>query len=106
QYLAVGVGGEAREYAPMHPGALAGSLTGVYLGVSHSDHDRLLYEDRAAIDGRNGPNSYHCFAANRISYFLKVRGPSLAIDGACSSSLAAIHLACQGLRTGDCDLAL
>ncbi|MCE9613944.1 MAG: polyketide synthase [Lentisphaerae bacterium] len=104
--LVLEVAWEALEHAAIDPTRLAGSLTGVYIGVSHCDHDRLLYQDRARIDAYNGPNTYHCFAANRLSYFLKLRGPSLAVDGACSSSLAAIHLACQSLRGGDCDLAL
>ncbi|ESS66711.1 polyketide synthase PksL [Methyloglobulus morosus KoM1] len=44
--------------------------------------------------------------ANRVSYFMNFSGPSLAIDSACSSSLTAVHLACQSLNSGDCKLAL
>ena len=104
--LVMEVAWEALESAGIDPTGLAYSKTGVFIGLSHSDHDRLLYQDRARIDGYNGPNTYHCFAANRLSFFLNVRGPSLAVDTACSSALVAIHLACQSLRSGESDLAL
>ena len=104
--LVLEVAWEALESAGVDPAGLAYSQTGVFIGVSHSDHDRLLYSDHARIDGYNGPNTYHCFAANRLSYFLNVRGPSMAIDTACSSSLVAVHLACQSLISGESDLAL
>ncbi len=104
--LVLEVAWEALESAGVDPAGLAYSQTGVFIGVSHSDHDRLLYSDHARIDGYNGPNTYHCFAANRLSYFLNVRGPSMAIDTACSSSVVAVHLACQSLISGESDLAL
>ncbi|WP_160138415.1 SDR family NAD(P)-dependent oxidoreductase [Chryseobacterium sp. c4a] len=44
--------------------------------------------------------------ANRISYFCNFTGPSLTIDTMCSSSLTALHLACQSIRQGDCQLAI
>jgi acyl transferase domain-containing protein len=104
--LVLEVGWEALESAAIDPLKLAYSATGVFIGVSHCDHNALLYSDRTRIDGYNGPNTYYCFAANRLSHFLNLRGPSMAVDTACSSSLTAIHLACQSLRTGEIDLAL
>ena len=44
--------------------------------------------------------------ANRISYFFDLRGTSLALDTACSSSMVAVHLACQGLWRGELSMAL
>jgi acyl transferase domain-containing protein len=44
--------------------------------------------------------------SNRISYFFNLKGPSITVDTACSSSLVGIHLACQGLRTGEAEQAV
>lgn len=44
--------------------------------------------------------------ANRISYLLDLQGPSITIDTACSSSITALHLACEALRNGECDQAV
>ncbi len=46
------------------------------------------------------------FLTTRVSYCLNLRGPSVAIQTACSTSLVAIHLACQSLLSGECDMAL
>jgi len=46
------------------------------------------------------------FLATRVSYKLNLRGPSFAVQSACSTSLVAVHLACQSLLSGDCDIAM
>jgi len=46
------------------------------------------------------------FLASRVSYKLGLRGPSVTVQTACSTSLVAIHMACRALQSGDCDLAL
>lgn len=106
QRLVLEVVWEALENANILPAALAGTRTGVFLGISHSDYDRLIYQDYDRISPHHGTSTYHCIAANRVSYVLDLRGPSLAVDTACSSSLVAAHLACQSLRCGECDLAI
>lgn len=106
QRLVLEVAWEALEDAGLVPAKLAGSQTGVFIGISHSDHNRILYRDLSGIDAYNGPDTYLCIAANRLSYLLNLQGPSMAIDTACSSSLVAVHLACQSLRSGESQLAI
>ncbi|OEV23062.1 hypothetical protein AN219_26600, partial [Streptomyces nanshensis] len=48
----------------------------------------------------------HAGVANRVSYTLDLRGPSVGVDTMCSSSLTALHLACASLRSGESELAL
>lgn len=106
QRLILEVAWEALENAAIDPTSLSDSQTSVFIGVSHCDHHKLLYSDPLHIDAYNGPNTYYCFTANRLSYLLNLHGPSMAIDTACSSSLVAVHLACQSLRSGESDNAL
>ncbi|MBV9229928.1 MAG: AMP-binding protein [Chloroflexi bacterium] len=106
QRLLLEVAWEALENAGQAPDRLAGSQTGVFIGISSSDYARLLFNDLSNIDAYSGTGNAHSIAANRLSYLLDLRGPSIALDTACSSSLVAVHLACQSLRNGECNLAL
>jgi myxalamid-type polyketide synthase MxaB len=106
QRLLLEVAWEALENAGLAADRLAGTDTGVFVGISHSDYDRLIYSDLDRLNGYNGTGSYHSIAANRLSYVLDLRGPSLVVDTACSSSLVALQLACESLRSGETDLAL
>jgi 3-oxoacyl-(acyl-carrier-protein) synthase/SAM-dependent methyltransferase/NAD(P)-dependent dehydrogenase (short-subunit alcohol dehydrogenase family)/acyl carrier protein len=99
---------EALEDAGQVAAHLAGSATGVFIGVqSHSNDYYTLQSHRVdRIDTYTALGTAHSILANRLSFLLDLRGPSLAIDTACSSSLVAVHMACQSLKTGDCDLAV
>ncbi|MER7362364.1 beta-ketoacyl synthase N-terminal-like domain-containing protein [Nonomuraea wenchangensis] len=97
---------EALEHAGHAPRTLAGSRTGVYAGLSGTEYAHLTAADLAAVDAWTATGAALSIAANRVSYLLDLRGPSLAVDTACSSSLVATHLAVTGLRAGECDLAL
>ena len=88
------------------PRMLAGSHTTVIIGIAANDYALLQMRDAANVDGYAGTGSAGSIAANRLSYYFDLRGPSLAIDTACSSSLVAIHLACESLRRGESTLAL
>ncbi|WP_052020362.1 type I polyketide synthase [Actinokineospora spheciospongiae] len=88
------------------PTALAGSSTGVFVGMMSSEWATLHMSDYAGLTAHRGSGNGYCMAANRISYHLDLRGPSTAVDTACSSSLVATHLACTAIRAGDCDSAI
>lgn len=106
QRLLLEVTWEALEEAGVRPDRLAGSSTGVFVGIFMDDYRRLQLADPTGIGSYAGTGSTFSIAANRISYQLDLRGPSLAVDTACSSSLVAIHLACQSLLNGETTLAI
>lgn len=106
QRLLLEIAWEALEDAGYSPQGLAGSQTGVYLGISNSDYGRAMMARREQLHVYSASGSAYSVAAGRLSYFLGLHGPSVAIDTACSSSLSAVHLACQALRLGECDMAL
>lgn len=106
QRLVLEAAWEALEDAAIAPTGLAGSRTGVFLGISGSDYGRLQPADTAQPSRFSGTGQALSIAANRLSYLLDLHGPSLALDTACSSSLVAVHLAVRSLRSGESDLAL
>ena len=106
QRLLLEAGWRALEDAGQPADALAGSRTGVYVGASWHDYELL----RLGRGARPTPHSLYGNAldvvAARLSYFFKLRGPSLAVETGCSSSLVALHLAVQALRSGEVDAAI
>jgi acyl transferase domain-containing protein len=105
QRLILELSWEACEDAGIIPGSLGGRRAGVFIGA--------IWDDYAALLRRAGALTAHAFTgvqrgiiANRVSYSLGLRGPSMTIDAAQASSLVAVHMAADSLRRGDCDLAL
>jgi len=106
QRFVLEVAWEAIEDAGLPLEALQRCRTGVFLGLYGSDYLTLQFSEPTEINVYTAPGAAHSIAANRLSYLLDLRGPSLVVDTACSSSLVAVHLACRALRDGDCDMAL
>jgi acyl transferase domain-containing protein/acyl carrier protein/Zn-dependent alcohol dehydrogenase len=110
QRLLLEVSWEALERAGQRLDRLAGTETGVFVGISTHDYATRLIgqgaEGMDRIDPYYGTGNTLSVASGRISYVFGLQGPSVAIDTACSSSLVAIHLACRSLRDSECELAL
>jgi acyl transferase domain-containing protein len=89
---------------PGRVGVFAGS------GGIVSSHLLSCTEHYNDVVGKTG-GSWHVgndkdFVPTRLSYKLNLRGPSVAVQTACSTSLVAVHLACQNIRLGECEMAL
>ena len=106
QRLLLEVAWEALENGGLVPQQLARTPTGVFIGISGSDYDRLGCRDFENLSAYSATGTASSIAANRLSYLFNLRGPSLGVDTACSSSLVAVHLACQSLNSGESDLCL
>ncbi|MFI0450303.1 type I polyketide synthase [Actinomadura sp. 6N118] len=106
QRIFLEVAWEALEHAGIAPELLAGDRSGVFVGACSDDFGRRRLEEVPDVTGWTLTGSAPGVIANRLSYLLDLRGPSLTIDTACSSSLVALHTARQNLMSGDCDLAI
>lgn len=83
----------------------AAGNVGVFAGVMYLEYQ--LYGLQETMLGRPVAMSGSASSiANRVSYFCNFNGPSLAVDTMCSSSLTALHLACQSLQRGECVVAI
>ncbi|NDV85374.1 SDR family NAD(P)-dependent oxidoreductase [Aurantimonas aggregata] len=85
---------------------LAGSRTGVYMGVCHWDYAELLEKYLARVDAYTPTGIAFSIIANRISHFFDFHGPSITNDTACAASMTALYQAVRALQEGDCDMAL
>lgn len=106
QRLMLEVAKEAFDDAGRSEVRLAGSNTGVFIGVTESEYAWLQYAHLPAVDSYTATGAYGGIVANRISYLFDLKGPSFTVDSICSSSLLAVHQACESLRRRECDTAL
>ena len=93
---------QALEDAGIDAESLKGSRTGTYAGISGSEYRKLMAE--RGVDDMFG--SAPSVAVGRVSFALGLQGPSIPIDLACASSLAAVHQGVVALQRGEIDLAL
>lgn len=84
---------------------LSGSQVGVYVGAMWSQY-QLHAAERCSLDNLEAASSSFSSIANRVSYFFNLHGPSIALDTMCSSSISAIHMACQSLLSGESSMAI
>lgn len=110
QRIFLEVAWEALEDAGYDPGAYPGAI-GIYAGAGLNRYLLNVYSNRHLLTIPNAEflialSNDKDFLATRVSYKLNLRGPSITVQTACSTSLVAVHLACQGLLSGECDMAL
>ena len=106
QRLVLEIAWEALEDAGIAPSTLAGTPAGVFVGATTWDYNKIANTDVRFMEAHASTGTVLCVLANRLSYALDLRGPSMAVDTACSSSLTAVHLAVRSLRDGESSLAL
>jgi acyl transferase domain-containing protein len=106
QRLALELAWETLEDAGVPFEDVAGSSTGVYLALMWNDYLQLQARAPDELTGYSATGNVFAFAPARVSHFFDLRGPSIAVDGACAASLASVHAACQSLRLGECSMAL
>lgn len=98
----------ALERAGIAPPTLAGSRTGVFVGIGSVDY--WLIQARAGFPAATSPyaptGGSPSAAAGRIAYCLGLNGPAISVDTACSSALTSLALACDALLRGDCPIAI
>ncbi|MDO0910633.1 SDR family NAD(P)-dependent oxidoreductase [Streptomyces sp. DT2A-34] len=97
---------EALDDAGIDPARLAGSDTCVFVGVSDFSYGGLQMVRARSMNAYSMAGTAHSIAANRLSHFFDLRGPSMAVDTACSSSLVAVERACRELASGGSRVAL
>src|SRR5256884_405468 len=102
--LALELAWEALERARIAPTSLRGSETAVVIGAINDDYAML--HDRLGAGPHTFTGVLRGLLANRVSYLLGLRGPSLTVDAGQCSSLLAVQLACEQLRRGEVELAL
>ncbi|MGW4551114.1 type I polyketide synthase, partial [Streptomyces violaceorubidus] len=107
QRLMLELSWEAFEDAGVPLRRVRGSRTGVFVGAVANDYSVLLNrQGLSAVTQHSLTGTQRALIANRVSYTLGLRGPSLTVDTAQSSGLVAVHQACESLRSGSCELAV
>ncbi|KAH8811665.1 putative polyketide synthase [Xylogone sp. PMI_703] len=97
---------EALENAGIPIDSLAETPTSVYTGIFARDYHESLFRDIETLPKYFNTGNGAAMHSNRISYFLDLKGPSMTVDTGCSTSIVALHLGCQSLRTGESKISI
>lgn len=101
---------QAIEHAGYGGGLINGTKTGVYVGyIGDADgykYKEMIMKEDSSLGAVSMTGNLASILPSRISYILNLTGPSMLIDTACSSSMVSVHLACQDLNMGTCDVAI
>ena len=105
--LILEVAWEALEDSGITLAKLRGTKTGIFLGQCAEDFSALInnLSRREFVDSYSGIGASRSMLAGRLAYILGTHGPAIQLDTSCSSSLVAVHLACQSLRLKESDTA-
>jgi acyl transferase domain-containing protein len=106
QRLALELTWELFEDAFIVPEIARGEQVSIYLGATTDDYAVLTLRETENFDHHSFAGISRGMIANRISYAFGLHGPSMTIDSGQSSSLVAVHLACESLRTGESPMAI
>lgn len=106
QRLFLEVAWEALEDAGLANDSLAGSRTAVFASAIWQDYGESGPRDETGLTIHTATGRALNMVANRLSYALGLRGTSVVLDSACSSSLLAVHLACQSIWSGESAMAI
>jgi malonyl CoA-acyl carrier protein transacylase len=106
QRIFLEVAWETLEHAGYSAERLAQTEVGVFVGCSNNGYYQRIAPALTPLDHAAGIGNQNAIIANRVSFFLNLRGPSILVDTMCSSSLVTLHMACQSLREGECTVAL
>ncbi|KAI0459321.1 polyketide synthase PksD [Xylaria acuta] len=96
----------AMENAGIPVEQVAGTDTAVFAGSMSDDYAKLIYKDPDEAPSNTSVGTAPTALANRLSWYFDLRGPSIQVNTACSSSMTATDLACQCLRNGRASMAL
>ncbi len=98
---------EAIEDVGIDPATLRGSETGVFAGVLTQEYGAdAIASAPPDLQAYLGMGAASSVLSGRVAYLFGLEGPAVTVNTACSSSMVALHLACQALRAGDCTLGL
>lgn len=107
QRILMEVAWEAIENSGTSPKFIKNTDVGVFIGIRSSEyHNLCCREDKNNTNIYTATGSQLSAASGRLSYFFGFNGPSLSIDTACSSSMTALHYACESIKNNDSESAI